>query len=149
MLGFFHRTTTRRVASPRRAFLRLESLDSRDLPDGTPFGDPVIGVSELGAPPTNLPPTIVNFEKEEIANGLFLITGTVVDDGAVGGLTVTFSGGTSATGTTITTNSDGTFSLTIQLRVDGTDSGFLTATTVDLGGLVSEEVEVYLNPTLP
>jgi len=33
------------------------------------------------------------------------------------------------------------------LRTDGTDAGFITATTTDDDGAESEEVEYFVNPT--
>jgi hypothetical protein len=62
-------------------------------------------------------------------------------------LTVTLGGTTSAAGQTATTLADGTFALTVQLRVDGTDCGWITARTVDPQGLMSGEVEQWVNPT--
>jgi hypothetical protein len=98
------------------------------------------------APGANTPPVIVGFAQKQIGNGEFLITGKVVDANP-GNLTVTFGGQTSASGQTVTTGADGSFSCLVQLRVDGTDAGYLTATTTDGRGLTSQAVQVYLEPT--
>jgi hypothetical protein len=148
MFGLFRRIPTRRPAPQGRVRLSLESLEWRDQPDG--------GGLLLDPPPppggggqaVNAAPAIVDFRAQESGNGLFLITGRVVDE-SPGGLTVTFGGGTSAAGRTTTTLADGTFSIVVQLRLDGTDSGYLTATVTDAQGLVSEPVQVYLDPTIP
>lgn len=148
MFGIFRRTPTPRVATRARASLRLEALEWRYQLDGTPVGDPPGGpvvAQGSGAPAPNAAPEIVDFKSEQIANGLFLITGKVIDE-APGGLTVTFGGATSASGTAVT-HADGTFSWLAQLRTDGTDSGFLVATTVDAQGLESDEAMTFLSPT--
>jgi hypothetical protein len=132
------------VASQGRVFLRLEALEWRDQPDATPVALSLSLPTNPGIlAPT--PPAITNFTAENFGNGLFLISGQVADTHP-GGLTVTFGGGTSASGLTVTTNADGTFNKTIQLRTDGTDGGYLTATTVDSNGLSSQAVQVLLNP---
>jgi hypothetical protein len=121
---------------------RVDGLECRLTPtDPTPGG----GLTVVA---TNAAPQIVEYTRQEIGNGLFLITGRVVDE-SPGGLTVTFGGDTSAAGNTATTLSDGTFSIVVQLRVDGTDAGYLTATVRDAQGLVSQEVSVFLDPTIP
>jgi hypothetical protein len=107
----------------------------------------LIGPGNGGQPANNLPPAITNFAEVELGNGLFLISGTVVDEHP-GGMVVTFGGDTSASGQSVTTNSDGSFSRTVQLRVDGTDCGYLTATTVDDHNQVSQTVQVFLDPTI-
>jgi hypothetical protein len=96
----------------------------------------------------NTPPAIVDFTAEEMGNGLFLITGTVLDANP-GGLVVTIGGSTSANGSTTTTYDDGSFSMLVQLQTDGTDSGFITATTVDAQGIQSQPVQVFVTPTVP
>jgi hypothetical protein len=96
----------------------------------------------------NQRPVILDFHCEEVGNGLFLITGRVQDE-SPGGLTVTLGGTTSAAGATTTTLADGSFSMTVRLRVDGSDVGWITATVVDAQGLVSDEVEQFVRPTPP
>ena len=126
--------------------LYLEPTPATTVTSAPVANTPISNTPVANAPTANTGPTIVNFSKEEIVNGLFLISGQVVDQNP-GGLVVTFGGSTTATGTTVTTTPDGTFSCTIQLPVNGTGAGFLTATTVDAQGLVSAEVFVFLDPT--
>jgi hypothetical protein len=145
MFALFRRAHAPRVASQGRAFLRLEALEWRDQPDATTVTPPVALPTTPGVvAPT--PPAITNFTAEDYGNGLFLISGQVTDTNS-GGLTVTFGGGTSASGLTVTTNADGTFNKVVHLRTDGTDGGYLSATTVDGNGLSSQAVQVLLNPT--
>jgi hypothetical protein len=148
MFGLFRRIPTRRPAPQRRVRLGLEALEWRDQPDGGMGDPPVPPPGGPGNTATNNTPLIVEFTAQESGNGLFLVTGRVLDE-TPAGLTVTFGGGTSAAGLTVTTQADGTFSIAIQLRLDGTDSGFLTATVTDQQGLVSDPVQVFLNPTIP
>jgi hypothetical protein len=143
MFGLFRRPSPQRVVPQKRVRLQLESLEWRDQPDGT-LGDPPSGGSGQTAP--NVAPAIVDFDAQEVGNGVFLVTGRVIDE-TPGGRTIVFGGGTSAAGMTTTTAVDGTFSILITLRTDGTDSGFLTATTTDPYGLTSEPVSRYLDPT--
>jgi hypothetical protein len=44
---------------------------------------------------------------------------------------------------------DGTFYLIVRLQTDGSDVGFVTATTVDAQGVVSDEAVVFVSPTPP
>jgi hypothetical protein len=109
----------------------------------SPPNQPPVGALSPGA----LSPVIVGFSAKQIGNGLFVITGKV-DCTNPGGLTITFGGATSASGRTVTTNADGTFTMQVQLRTDGTDCGCLTASTV-VNGLQSQVVDVFLEPTTP
>ncbi len=134
MFGLFR---SARVTSPAfrgRTLLRLESLEWRDQPSD--FGPLPPGGGNDGwiSPPQNQAPRIVDFEAEEITQGLFVVTGRVADE-SPGGLTVSFGGSTVAMGKTAVTASDGTFSLVVQLPVNGTGAGYLTATVKDLQGL--------------
>jgi hypothetical protein len=142
MFGLLVRPATARGSARKQVVLRLEGFEGRDQPSAPAFGTMAVPV----APPTNQAPQIVNFSCQQIGSGLFLITGRVVDENP-GGLPVTLGGTTSAAGQTATTQADGTFSLTVQLRVDGTDCGWITATTVDAQGLRSNEVEQWVDPT--
>jgi hypothetical protein len=144
MFGLFFRTSARRVVPQKRVRLQLESLEWRDQPDGT-LGDPP-GGGGSGQTSPNVAPVIVDFNAQEVGNGVFLVTGRVIDE-TPGGLQILFGGGTSAAGMTTTTTVDGAFSILITLRTDGTDSGFLTATATDPFGLTSEPVSRYLDPT--
>jgi hypothetical protein len=87
----------------------------------------------------------VNFSVAHLGQGWCYFTGTVQDE-APGGLVVTFSGVPTVQGQTATTAADGTFSLTIQLRTDGTDNGNVSAVTYDRLGLKSNEPYVAVNP---
>jgi len=147
--GIFSGLVQLRTDGTDTGFLSVTTIDSQNLESQSAqvFVDPTVDTAPPTAAPSS-PPVIVGFEDEEVGNGLFLISGTVVDE-SPGNLIVTFGGGTSANGLTVTTNGDGSFSRTIQLRVDGTDSGFLTATTVDGQGLASQPVQVFLDPTTP
>lgn len=149
-LPFSLRTPHRKISTKIR--LRVESLELRDQPDGL-IGDPPTLPSQSPAVTyapslTNNPPTIKIESAKEIGNGLFVISGRVSDEHP-GGLTVTLGGGTSASGQTCVTKSDGTFMMTVQLQVDGSDSGVITATTKDALGLVSNEDFAYVTPTAP
>jgi hypothetical protein len=123
-------------------------LEHRDQPNDGITDTPLPPVPVVEEAPANQAPEIVDFNCEEVENGLFLITGRVVDEDP-DGLVVTLGGGTSAAGTTIVCNSDGTFSILVTLRTDGTDTGYITATTTDDQNLDSEEVEFFVNPTPP
>lgn len=136
------------LANRTRARLNLESLDGREqpsswfLPDSgggfvVHFGD--------GAPPQNVAPQIVDFAPEDLGGGLFRFTGRVIDESPAG-LTVSFGGIPSMSGQSITTASDGTFTITVQLQTDGSDVGNVTASTLDPQGLASNVPLVYVNP---
>lgn len=145
MFGLFPSPVGLATRRRPRCVLRLEGLERREQPDG--------GISEPPPPPPfieeaalNQAPRIVDFDCSEVNNGLFLITARVVDENPEG-LIVRLGGSTSAAGTTIVCNSDGTFSILVQLRTDGTDAGYITPTTTDASGQESEEVEFLVNPT--
>ncbi len=152
MLGFFRRARSRShvAASPKRVSLRLEALEWRDQPSDVPLGNPppgsVVFYGDGDGAPVNAAPVITQFAAVEIVNGLYHITGKVIDE-TPGGLVVTFGGDTSAFGQTATTAADGTFSKIWQFGVDGTDCGFLTATTKDAQNVPSESVQVWVDPT--
>lgn len=148
MLGLFRRASARRVEPALRTSLRLEALEWRDQPSVTPLGTPAPGGMVLMRGHAGLPnaaPVIEDFAAEQIVNGLFHITGKVVDENP-DGLVVTFGGGTSANGQTVTATADGTFSFIFQFGVNGFDSGFLTAKTTDRQGLTSANVQVFIDP---
>jgi hypothetical protein len=146
MLGLFRRPPTRGHGLSVRTILRLENLEGRAQPSSLdPGGDPLGGQYLIAAP--NDAPQIVDFSAREVGTGLFLVSGRVIDE-APGGLTVTLDGDTAANGLTTTTLGDGSFSLLVRLPTDGTGSGYIIATTVDNQGLVSEEVFVFVRPTV-
>jgi hypothetical protein len=142
MFGLFRSARSTAVRPRTRVVLRLVDLECRDQPDGG-LSDPP--TQPPAQPPVNQPPAIVDFDAERVGNGAFLITGRVIDENP-DGMVVTLGGGTSAAGITVTCDEDGYFSVIVQLRTDGTDAGFITATTIDDHNQVSEEVEVYVNP---
>ena len=146
MFGLFRRASTPVSGFRGRTFLRLEALEWRDQPSDPTLTAPT--TDPQASQVQNQAPQIINYQAQEISNGEFLITGTVVDE-SPGGLTVTFGGDTVGSGKTVTTNSDGTFSMTLQLPLDGTGAGYLTATVTDAQGLVSQTVSVFLDPTTP
>jgi hypothetical protein len=141
-----------------RVSLWLEDLEGRAHPSG--LGTPSLAPTEptagqesilLTGPdehgPTNQAPLIDDLKAREVTNGVFLVTGRVLDE-RPGGLTVWFGGVPSAEGYYAVTDADGYFSLYITLRTDGTDSGNLIASVTDDGGL-SDEDFVYVFPTPP
>ncbi len=95
--------------------------------------------------PANTPPAIEGFSIVWVEPGHYQITGRVTDE-YPGGLTVTFDGVPSLEGVTAVTNADGTFSLTVTLRTDGSDAGNVSAVTVDAGGLSSVPVYYWVDP---
>ncbi|AWM40695.1 hypothetical protein GobsT_07710 [Gemmata obscuriglobus] len=135
--------------TPFRSRLTLEALEWRDQPSGLglepPTGTQPVLVA-LAAVPVNKAPEIVDFESAEIGNGHFLITGRVVDE-TPGGRTVTFGGAVAQlTGRTVVTDEDGTFSITVRIKTDGTEGGTVSAVTTD-GELKSKEVLTHLSAT--
>ncbi len=132
-----------------RARLRLEALEGRDQPSSlTDFGSandpPPLAPLVLAV---NAAPQIVDFTAEQVGNGLFVFSGRVIDE-APGGLVVTFGGGVpSVSGLTAMTDANGMFSLTVRLQTNGTDTGTVSAITVDAQGLSSNEALVYVSPT--
>lgn len=146
MFGLLRRARTSHSIRPARSFrtiLQLDGLECRDQPSD--FG--VGGEGRDGRiAPENLPPQITTFTITRVGEGLYLIEGVVVDENP-GGLTITLGGSTSAAGETTTTWSNGTFSMVVILQTDGTDVGFITATTIDDHNQKSNEVSVYVTPT--
>jgi hypothetical protein len=92
------------------------------------------------------PPVITNFAATEGSGQLFTFSGTVTDQNP-GGLTITFGGIPSLSGQTATVNSNGSFSLTIQLNSNGSDNGLALAQTTDWWGLQSNLASTYVNVT--
>lgn len=136
--------------------LRLESLEYRDHPDGL-LGDPPSPLPPSNPPPVLIPPpmppanvapTISNFNAEETGNGFYIISGQVTDEHP-DGMFVTLGGSTSAAGKIITVQSDGSFSCIVQLATDGTETGTISARTVDDHGVASNEMYVLVSPTPP
>lgn len=116
-------------------------LSSSNEPTGTMTSEEGTGVLA----PTNLPPEIVDFVAVEIGPGLYRFTGRVIDE-APGGLVVAFGGVPSAEGQSATTNADGTFSLTLQMQTDGSDTGNVSAVTQDASGQTSNVATCWVDP---
>jgi hypothetical protein len=141
----------RQAARPRpvlRTRLRLESLGDRAVPSG--LDEPPLlfaPVGALGGDSTTIAvaPQIVDFAGVGISPGWFQFTGRVTGPATLGGLVITFGGVPSLQGVTTTTAADGTFSLTISVRTDGTDAGTVTAQTV-ANGLPSNEALCNIDP---
>jgi hypothetical protein len=146
MISLFRRAPAMRAGRPRRAFLRLEDLEGR----ATPSGDALSETSRTPVENTttaNQAPQIVDLAAQELGNGQFVFTGRVVDENP-GGLTVTFGGSvTTMKGRTCTTDANGYFSVVVQLRTDGTDVGWVLATTKDDHDVSSDEAAVFVRPT--
>jgi hypothetical protein len=146
MLQLFRWAPAKPAARRGRAFLRLEEYEGR----ATPSGD------GLPTKPQDSPPAqdvrtggcqIVDLAAEEISNGVFIISGRVIDANP-GGLVVHFGGDvTTLNGTSITTDADGNFSEVVMLQTNGTDAGWLLAQTTDRDGNVSNEAATYVMPT--
>jgi hypothetical protein len=141
---------TRRTATtntPFRSRLGVEVLEGRvQLSAINPLlvSSPPVADSRIIP---NSPPQIVNFTAEQIGNGLFVFTGHVIDESPAG-LTVTFGGGVpTIAGQTTLTDANGDFSYTIRLKTDGTDSGTVSAATVDPLGAPSNVALVDVSPT--
>ena len=144
MLNLFRRAPVIRGGRQHRVVLRLQDLEGR----ATPSGD----MTDTAPPPTgqtqpNQAPQIVDFAAEELGNGMFVFTGRVIDE-SPGGLTITFGGSVASMyGRTCTTDANGYFSIVVQLKTDGTDVGWLLATTQDAQGASSNEASVFVDPT--
>jgi hypothetical protein len=140
-------TTPRRQGRPGpalRARLAVEQLDARVTP-GSLDPSPPEGDSYLVAPDST-PPVIVDFTGGEVLHGWYSFTGRVDAGESSGGLTVTFGGVPSLQGRTAVTASDGTFSLLVQVKTDGSDDGTVTAQTV-ANGQQSNQATWDITPT--
>ncbi len=91
---------------------------------------------------SNDAPQITSFQAVQGFGNFWTFQGTVADE-APGGLTVTLGGLPSLQGQTATVNSDGTFSLTVDLGAD--DSGTATAQTVDWWSVSSNLAETIVD----
>ncbi len=137
------------AAKPAATSLRFrpsfELLEGRAIPStldpplDPPTGDPVLFTLD-GAP------QIVNFTANQIGDGLYVFTGQVKDANPAG-LVITFDGVPTMHGQSTTTDTNGVFSFTMQLRTDGTDVGTVSASTVNAQNVASNEAIVLVNPT--
>lgn len=141
-LGNYARLTLERLADRAApSDLLHDSSDALFLLAPTP--DP-----PLIAPPINQPPQITSFTATETTPGLYRFAGTVADESPEG-MVITLTGPQDAVdGQTTTVHADGSFSIILQLRTDGTDAGTVQARTVDSGGLPSNVASVDVIPTI-
>lgn len=153
-----------------RVRLSLHSLDDRAAPSSlTTTADPltltpattadaslitttVPGVSPADGPaegdprtPANLAPMIVDLSVQRLDSGLYRISGRVLDENP-GGLVVNLGGIPSVQGLSVITNADGTFTIDVPLKTDGSDAGWVTAITRDASGLVSNLASCWVDP---
>lgn len=113
---------------------------------GTDGSGPALGEDPPGtSKPADAAPMIVNFLATPNGPGWYQLTGQVIDE-SPGGLVVNFGGIPSAVGKSVTTNSDGTFSLLLQVQTDGTDTGNITAVTQDAAGHQSNTAMYWIDP---
>ena len=158
MFGLISWSPARRAGQSTRTFLRVETLEGRAHPSdltGVPPVPPTTPPAVQGAPPAPVPvpgnetppvnqPPSIDLIATPIGNGVFVLHGQVTDEHP-GGLTVFFTGVTSVQGLSVVTNDDGSFSLTVQLKTDGTDFGNVVATVTDDGGLSANDFD-YVMP---
>jgi hypothetical protein len=131
----------RRVSTRTR--LRLEVFDSRDQPSVLAWDDPANPPPFFFADAANPTPQIVDFNAEQLGNGLVELTGRVVDANP-GGMKVLFDGAVPAiTGKSVVTDQTGEFSITILV---GNQTGTVSAVTTNVQGLTSAPVTVYIGP---
>lgn len=128
-----------------RSILRVEELGIRAMPDGN---DPPLpsGSTDPGITTNQTAPVIDDFGAVEISKGWFRLEGHV-SAANPGGLTIYFNGIPAVTDLTTTTDADGNFSVVIQVKTDGTDSGTITAQTVDANGNWSNVAMTLISPT--
>jgi hypothetical protein len=147
MFEFFARRRRQPSASmPRHAHLKLESLEGRELPSSGAMSMVGLGqwFTHQANNNVNARPSIAGFTATGGYNRTWVFSGTVIDE-SPGGLTVSFGGLPSLNGRTATTGSNGSFSLTVQLRP--LESGEASAQVTDGGGLTSDLVWALVDPT--
>ncbi|MDB5313631.1 MAG: hypothetical protein JWO38_7833 [Gemmataceae bacterium] len=143
---FTHPGRQVRTGTGLRARLAVEELGIRATPGSLDGTTPVPVPSPAPTLTSTAGPTIVNFSGVQTSPGWYMFTGTVKDS-APGGLTVTFGGVPSLQGKTVVTASDGSFSLLVQVKTDGSDAGTVTAVTTDSFGFRSNVATCYISPT--
>jgi hypothetical protein len=148
MIRLFRRVPAVPAGRRGRVWLRLEDLEGRATPAGDPV--PISGSEPIRQDvqaAANQAPQIVNFSASEIGNGWYMITGQVIDE-RPGGLTIHFGGSVETmSGQTTMTDSNGAFSVLVHLNNDGSDTGWLLATTTDDLGASSNEASQYVDPS--
>ena len=152
MFAFFKSARPARPGHTLRVSLRLEPLGDRAVPGsldgGTTPTDPSATDPTLIAPaPSQTAPVIDSFTAQEMDYGWYQFMGHVTDDRPTAGLIVTFGGVPSLEGKTAVVSDAGTFSLLVQVKTDGSDSGTVTAQTVDTDGNPSNVAMCYISPT--
>ena len=129
----------RRVRGPRRQpralLFGLQRLDTRDCPSA-PINPGAGGEGH------NHPPSVTSFSVSQAGHHDVQLTGSVSDDGAVSGLTVSFSGVVSGS---TSTNADGDFLCVLTASALGS----ITATVTDDGGLSSDPCSADLTNVAP
>jgi hypothetical protein len=120
---------------PRALLFGVQQLETRDCPSA-----PATGVPSSGA--GNHPPSVSSFSVSQAGHHDVQLTGSVSDDGAVSGLTVSFSGVVSGS---TSTDEDGDFSVVLTASALGT----ITATVTDDGGLGSDPCSADLTNVAP
>jgi hypothetical protein len=153
-------TLFRRVRpAPRPVTLRprlgFDVLESRDCPSAWDVPLPAVFEPTPPQPPfaeddgggmaANAAPRIVDFDAKSLGGGMYRFIGRVVDESPAG-LAVVFAGVPTVEGVEVFTGSDGSFSLTIQLQTDGTDTGMVSVLTMDNLGQMSNEPFVCVDP---
>ena len=94
-----------------------------------------IGMGQARAGNTDPAPVISNFSASNVSGHLWTFSGQVTDDQNVAGLIVRLGGLPSLNGVTATVNSQGWFSVTVQLGTN--ESGTATAQTTSVDGALS------------
>ena len=149
MFALLRRAPATTAGRRGRVALRLERMEGRAAPSGelAPPSTPPLSGDVAG--PVNQAPQITGLSVQAISGGYYVVSGRVIDE-SPGGLVVKFGGSVSSLiGATVTTQPDGTFSLTVRLRTDGSDTGWLLATTRDNQGLASNQASCYVDPVGP
>jgi hypothetical protein len=141
------------TGTARRVVLRVDLLEARHGPSswGVPpaegasapvYGPPTSGGSSAAASP----PIIVEFYAEPGGHGLYTFSGSV-EDANPAGVVITFGGIPSMVGKTAQCDSAGNFSITVDLKTDGSDTGTVTAYATDAAGLQSATDWVDVEPS--
>jgi hypothetical protein len=98
----------------------------------------------VSSPITDQAPVISSFQASQSSGNVWTFTGQVTDDQSVAGLVVTLGGLPSLQGKTATVNSQGWFSITVQLKAG--ESGTATAQTNDWWGMASNIAWTMVQP---
>jgi hypothetical protein len=162
----FHLLRRGRLAGPvgtTRTRLSFDTLESRDCPSG--WDVPVFPGYDTRTEPSgggeqtssfpgpgepgqeeNLPPTIIEFDFINNGQGSFTFYGTVGDENVDSCTLMFFGTVTTLYGMLVDIGSDGSFSVTVQLRTDGSDIGSVVAIAWDELDQQSNEPSLMVNP---